>query len=100
MPLNNKYNFELEINDSVDELMESALETAIDEENDNLIRAVPKINTDECIGCGSCVGTCPTGALSLSDMSYAECDFDVCIGCFACVDACPLNIIEQSQQLV
>jgi Fe-S-cluster-containing hydrogenase component 2 len=33
---------------------------AITEENDKV-----SLNADRCIGCGLCVSTCPTGALSL-----------------------------------
>ena len=49
--------------------------------------------TDECIGCGACVATCPFGALVLKDDKVAV--TDACTSCGACVETCPVGAIER-----
>ncbi|SEA07565.1 4Fe-4S dicluster domain-containing protein [Desulfuromusa kysingii] len=49
-----------------------------------------KIN-EECIGCGTCVDTCPMGAIVESGDIYTI--TDECTECRACVDSCPVNAI-------
>jgi ferredoxin len=46
-----------------------------------------------CLGLGTCVASCPRGAISLRDGAAAV-DQDRCTGCFDCVSACPRNIIQ------
>ena len=49
-----------------------------------------KIN-DECISCGTCVDTCPLGAIVEGDSIYTI--TEDCTECRACVDSCPVNAI-------
>lgn len=46
-----------------------------------------------CVGCGSCVSSCPVGAVSLrpDDLGYyrASVDFEMCLNCGKCVNNCP-----------
>ncbi|ORJ59527.1 4Fe-4S dicluster domain-containing protein [Geothermobacter hydrogeniphilus] len=49
--------------------------------------------TDECISCGSCVDSCPVGAISEGDSKY-EIGED-CTECQACVDTCPVSAIVE-----
>ena len=49
-----------------------------------------KINED-CIACGTCVDTCPLGAIVEADEAY-EINAD-CNECQACVDSCPVDAI-------
>lgn len=53
------------------------------------------VSKDICIGCGACVGVCPTGALSLDADGKAECDEALCIDCGACIGVCPTQAISQ-----
>jgi formate hydrogenlyase subunit 6/NADH:ubiquinone oxidoreductase subunit I len=47
--------------------------------------------TEECISCGTCVDTCPVGAIVESGDKYAiTAD---CTDCKACQDSCPVNAI-------
>ncbi|PLX95628.1 MAG: 4Fe-4S ferredoxin [Desulfuromonas sp.] len=49
--------------------------------------------TDECIACGSCVDSCPVGAIIESGEKYAI--NDDCTECQACVDTCPVSAIVE-----
>jgi ferredoxin len=52
------------------------------------------VKTDNCIGCGSCVGACQFNAISLQD-GKAVIDQNICVKCGACKDACPVEAIEE-----
>ena len=47
--------------------------------------------TDECIACGTCVDTCPLGAIVAAGDAYKI--NDECTECRACVDSCPVDAI-------
>lgn len=47
--------------------------------------------TDECLACGSCLDTCPNGAISEGDIYVINAD--ECVDCGACSDACPTGAI-------
>ncbi len=46
-------------------------------------------NHDLCIHCGGCVGVCPTGAITLEELTIVI-DAKKCINCGACVKMCPV----------
>jgi len=48
--------------------------------------------TEECIGCGACVATCPFGAIEISkDKALIT---DSCTSCGACVEECPIGTLK------
>jgi len=51
------------------------------------------IDSNACTACGSCVGECPTGAISEGD-AYYSINADECVDCGACTDACPVEAIH------
>lgn len=53
-----------------------------------------KVNKDVCIGCGSCVGSCPVEAITLVD-GKAEINQETCVHCGTCAGVCPVNAIEE-----
>ena len=51
------------------------------------------VDTEKCTGCESCVGECPSDAISMAD-GKAVVSEDACIDCGACIDACPVEAIS------
>ncbi len=47
----------------------------------------PSFNVGMCTGCGFCIETCPSGAISLE--GELQVDAELCIFCCACVKSCP-----------
>lgn len=60
-------------------------------------RGKPEFDHDKCIGCGGCVESCPSGALTLEDLNdtrsirlqYGHCSF-----CGRCQDVCPEDAVK------
>lgn len=52
-------------------------------------------NSKECCGCGSCVNTCPTGAVSIDKDEFGfvipVVNESICVACGKCIRACPYN---------
>ena len=48
--------------------------------------------SDECVKCGACASTCPTGAIEEGETKYVV--TDSCIDCGACESACPTGAIS------
>jgi Na+-translocating ferredoxin:NAD+ oxidoreductase RNF subunit RnfB len=49
---------------------------------------VAKIDANSCAGCGSCIGKCPSRAISLNDNDVSSVNEDKCNNCGECLDAC------------
>lgn len=52
---------------------------------------MPRIVTDGCIACGSCVDQCPVSAITVEEAAVI--DADTCIDCGACESVCPVSAI-------
>ncbi len=48
---------------------------------------------NKCVGCGECVPTCPTEALSV--WTLAKCDDVLCTDCLVCIDYCPVDALVE-----
>lgn len=53
-----------------------------------------KVNKETCIGCGTCIGACPVGAIAFNG-DKAEINKELCIGCGTCVAVCPVGAISE-----
>ena len=49
---------------------------------------------DECIGCGACVGDCPTSCI-VDDGGIFKINESDCIECGACTGSCPVGAPKQ-----
>lgn len=64
----------------------------------------PGVAPMHCIGCGSCVGTCPQGAISLQagegGKQVAVVDHSKCVACGKCARVCPAQAISLQELLI
>lgn len=54
-------------------------------------RMIIAVNLETCIGCGRCVKSCPTGALSLEEGKAKLINERHCDGYGSCIAVCPTN---------
>jgi len=58
-----------------------------------------KVIVDKCVGCGICVGVCPTQAINIVDKK-AIIDLDKCTLCGACPDSCKFDAIKIERRVI
>ena len=60
--------------------------------------AIKKVDEKKCIGCGTCVLSCPMDVLRLNENTgKAEVRYpEECVVCCICVADCPKNAIEMT----
>lgn len=46
--------------------------------------------TEDCLGCGTCEGECPVGAISEKDGKFVI-NADECVDCGTCAGVCPVE---------
>lgn len=51
------------------------------------------IDSDKCMGCHTCMGVCPIGAILITDDGKCKIDFTKCAHCGTCAGVCPANAI-------
>lgn len=57
-----------------------------------------KVNSEICVGCGSCVSVCPFGAMTMGE-KVPEIDLNLCKLCGSCVSACPVDAIAITKEV-
>jgi RnfABCDGE-type electron transport complex B subunit len=60
----------------------------------DLVKFRPKVNIDaKCDGCGECVSSCPTAAITGEKGKRHVVNKEKCIGCGLCLNTCPVHAI-------
>lgn len=65
------------------------------------LRGKPEINFNTCIGCGACVNSCPSNALTMEDIKDVRTIrlfFGLCICCGTCEEICPVDAIRMLEE--
>lgn len=57
-------------------------------------RGTMPMASDGCVGCGSCAGNCPTGAIAVREGGWTL-DLGRCIFCMDCAMVCPEGAVEE-----
>ena len=52
-----------------------------------------KIDSAKCIGCHTCMGMCPAGAISTAADSKCVIDTNKCMSCGTCAAVCPMGAV-------
>ena len=55
-----------------------------------------KVDLDKCTGCGTCVESCPSEALTVENEKVVV-DQDACVDCGVCVDECPEEALTMDE---
>jgi len=66
---------------------------------ENMASARPRINFDECIGCGECFRCCPPKAIDMVDQK-PRINKKACIKCFCCQELCPKQAVKIKRSLL
>lgn len=53
----------------------------------------PILDSEKCIGCGTCVKVCPEGALKIIK-GKSKIDYEKCFGCGVCIVSCPTKALR------
>ena len=56
--------------------------------------------SNNCIGCGACISSCPTGAHLTNDDDGHVFELMLCNRCMLCVDACPSGAIDAAGKMM
>lgn len=63
-----------------------------------ILKPLPKLEREKCIGCGKCAESCPPHIIEMSG-GKAVIPIKGCISCFCCQEMCPVHAIKVKRRL-
>jgi len=64
-----------------------------------LLKPVPHILRERCVGCGKCAESCPQKIIRVQEGKAGIADRGACISCFCCQEMCPAHAIVVRRRL-
>lgn len=64
-----------------------------------VLKPVPKISHEICVGCGKCAESCPMHIIDIADRKASIRDKKACISCFCCQEMCPVRAISVKRHI-
>lgn len=64
-----------------------------------VLKPVPKISHDICVGCGKCAESCPMHIIDIAERMASIRDKKACISCFCCQEMCPVRAISVKRHI-
>ena len=64
-----------------------------------VLKPVPKISHDICVGCGKCAESCPMHIIDIANKKASIRDKKACISCFCCQEMCPVRAISVKRHI-
>ena len=64
-----------------------------------VLKPVPKIDTNTCVGCGKCAESCPMHIIDIAGHKASIRDKKKCISCFCCQEMCPVRAIHVKRHI-
>ncbi len=64
------------------------------------LKAQVTFNSSRCVGCNSCIVSCPVRAISLDSLFVRKVDYNRCIGCDKCIQICPAGALQKVGRLM
>lgn len=56
------------------------------------------VTLNKCVACGTCINSCPIGAIDVVKGVFAKVDQDKCVGCTKCTKVCPASVIDMIEK--
>ena len=64
-----------------------------------VLKPIPRIHTETCVGCGKCAESCPMQIITIESKKAGIRDKKACISCFCCQEMCPVRAISVKRHI-
>lgn len=64
-----------------------------------VLKPIPRIHTETCVGCGKCAESCPMQIITIESKKAGIRNKKACISCFCCQEMCPVRAISVKRHI-